>query len=113
MSSDRHQKKLLSDILQAIMEIELFLGDKRDFNEYKNNLLVKKAVERELEIIGEAMNRLLQSNELIAITDAKKIISFRNRIIHGYDRVVDEVVWGVLTRHIPKLKSEVETLLNP
>lgn len=112
MSSDRHRKKLLSDILQAIVEIEMFLGDKRDFNDYKNNLLVKKAVERELEIVGEAMNRLLQSDEHIEITDAKKIISFRNRIIHGYDRVVDEVVWGVLNRHVPKLKSEVETLLK-
>lgn len=112
MSSDRHRNKLLADILQAIVEIEIFLGEKRDFNEYKNNLLVRKAVERELEIIGEAMNRLLQSNEQIEITDARKIISFRNRIIHGYDRVVDEVVWGVLIRHIPKLKSEVETLLN-
>ena len=112
MSSDRHRNKLLTDILQAIVEIELFLGEKRDFDEYKNNLLVKKAVERELEIIGEAMNRLLQANQEIEITDARKIISFRNRIIHGYDRVVDEVVWGVLTRHVPKLKSEVEILLN-
>lgn len=112
MSSDRHRKKLLSDILQAIVEIEMFLGEKRDFNEYKNNLLVKKAVERELEIIGEAMNRLLQTDAQIEITDARKIVSFRNRIIHGYDRVVDEVVWGVLNRHIPKLKTEVETLLN-
>ena len=112
MSSDRHRNKLLTDILQAIVEIELFLGEKRDFDEYKNNLLVKKAVERELEIIGEAMNRLLQANQEIEITDARKIISFRNRIIHAYDRVVDEVVWGVLTRHVPKLKSEVEILLN-
>lgn len=112
MSFDRHRKKLLSDILQAIVEIELFLGDKRDFNDYKGNLLVKKAVERELEIIGEAMNRLLQADEQIGITDARRIVNFRNRIIHGYDRVVDEVVWGVLTRHLPKLKVEVEQLLK-
>jgi len=112
MSSVRHQKKLLSDVLQAIEEIELFLGEKRNFDSYTNDLLVKKAVERELEIIGEAMSRLLHLKEDIRISDTRKVVNLRNRIIHGYDRVVDEVIWGVLTRHLAKLKKEVETLLN-
>ncbi|MFT5280377.1 MAG: hypothetical protein ACI9P8_002018 [Bacteroidia bacterium] len=112
MSSDRHKKKLLTDIIQAIDEIELFLEGKRDFNLYENNLMLKKAIERELEIIGEAMNRLLQLQPNIEISDARKVVNLRNRIIHGYDKVVDEVVWGILIRHIPQLKIEVAQQLS-
>lgn len=111
MNSDRHKKKLLTDILQAIEEIDLFFDGPRNFNSYQNDLKLRKAVERELEIIGEAMNRLLDLDPDIEITAARKVVNLRNRIIHGYDKVVDEVVWGILSNHVPMLKEEVVKLL--
>jgi len=112
MNTERHRKKLLTDILQAIEEIDLFFEGTRSFETYKNDLKLRKAVERELEIIGEAMNRLLELESEVAITDSRKVVNLRNRIIHGYDNVVDEVIWGVLSKHIPTLKTEVIQLLE-
>ncbi len=111
MNIDRHRKKLLSDILLAIEEIDLFFEGSKSFDTYQNDLKLRKAVERELEIIGEAMNRLLELTPEIEITEARKVVNLRNRIIHGYDKVVDEVIWGVLSKHLPTLKVEVEQLL--
>jgi len=112
MSIDRHRKKLLTDILQAIEEIDLFFEGSRSFETYQGDLKLRKAVERELEIIGEAMNRLLELDSNVEITDSRKVVNLRNRIIHGYDKVVDEVIWGVLSKHLPNLKTEVIQLLN-
>ncbi|MCF8459268.1 MAG: DUF86 domain-containing protein [Flavobacteriales bacterium] len=112
MNAERHRKKLLSDILLAIEEIDLFFDGAKDFQSYKNDLKLRKAVERELKIIGEAMHRLLELAPDIEITDARKVVNLRNRIIHGYDKVVDEVIWGVLSKHLPTLKVQVEQLLK-
>ena len=112
MNKVRHTKKLLTDIQQAIEEIDSFFEGERNFELYQQDLKLRKAVERELEIIGEAMNRLLELDPDIRITDARKVVNLRNRIIHGYDKVVDEVIWGVLSKHLPILQKEVETLLE-
>ncbi|MGB1318234.1 MAG: DUF86 domain-containing protein [Flavobacteriales bacterium] len=112
MNKERHKKKLLADILQAIEEIDLFFEGSRNFETYQADLKLRKAVERELEIIGEAMNRLLELDSEVQITDARKVVNLRNRIIHGYDKVVDEVIWGVLSKHLPTLKTEVVQLLK-
>lgn len=72
----------------------------------------KRAVERNIEIIGEATNRILKKNTSILITNAKKIVDVRNRIIHTYDRVSDDIIWSIVINHIPILKSEIEKLLN-
>ncbi len=112
MNEERHRKKLLADILLAIEEIDVFFEGERNFLAYQNDLKLRKAVERELEIIGEAMSRLLALVPNIEITDARKVVDLRNRIIHGYDKVVDEVIWGVLSKHIPTLKMEVKKHLE-
>src|SRR4051812_46661081 len=90
----------LSDIKQAITEINEFLPNKKDFFEFKKDLKTRRAIERNVEIIGEAANRILKQKPDIAITDIKKIIVTRNRIIHGYDSVSDEIIWSIATKHL-------------
>jgi uncharacterized protein with HEPN domain len=83
-----------------------------DFNVYKSDKMLRRAVERELEIIGEAMNRIDQMDPTIEIAGKKQIIGMRNRVIHGYDKIDDEIVWGTIVRHLPALKIEIEKLLK-
>jgi uncharacterized protein with HEPN domain len=104
-------KKYFLDISEAIVHIEQFTTGTPTFFDYEKNLLVRRAVERELGIIGEAINRLLQMDDSVEIEHARRIVDLRNRVIHGYDKVDDAVIWGILVRHLPKLKIEIETLL--
>lgn len=78
----------LSDIKQAIAEINDFLPDQKNFYQFQKDLKTKRAIERNVEIIGEAANRIIKQQPDIPITDIKKIIDTRNRIIHGYDSVI-------------------------
>ena len=105
-------KTWLLDIDQAIEEIFDFLPEKSDFFEYKKDLKTKKAVERNLEIIGEAVRRILDADLDVPIENAKRIIGTRNRIIHDYDRISDEVIWTIVNRELPKLKNEIANLLE-
>jgi uncharacterized protein with HEPN domain len=105
-------RKFLFDIQESIDSIEKFLGEKRDFNVYKANKMLRRAIEREFEIIGEAMNRIDQLDSTLMISGKKQIISMRNRVIHGYDRIDDEIIWGTIVRHLPILKIEIENLQN-
>jgi uncharacterized protein with HEPN domain len=105
-------KTWLEDISQAIDEINEFLPAKRDFFEFKKDLKTKRAVERNLEIIGEAMNRILKEQPDLELSHSRKIVDVRNRIIHGYDTVSDEIIWGIANKHLPVLKEEVEKLLS-
>lgn len=107
-----HAKKYFLDISESIVHIEQFTADTSTFFDYEKNLLVRRAVERELGIIGEAINKLLQMDEAVEIEHARRIVDLRNRVIHGYDKVDDAVIWGILVRHLPKLKIEIETLLG-
>ena len=103
-------RKYLFDILESIQSIEEFL-EGIDFFQYQKNKMARRAVERELEIIGEAMNALLQIEKDIRITSAKRIIGMRNRVIHGYDKIDDGVIWGTIKKHLPILKKEVKEIL--
>lgn len=105
-------KTWLVDIKQAIIEINDFLPDKKNFYQFKNDLKTKRAIERNVEIIGEAANRILKQLPDIQITDIKKIIDTRNRIIHGYDSVSDEIIWSIVVKNLPKLGDEVTNLLK-
>ena len=82
------------------------------FEIYQNDLKTKRAVERNIEIIGEAMSRIRKENSKIEISNSRKIVDVRNRIIHGYDSVSDDVIWGIVIRNLPVLQKEVEILLN-
>ena len=108
--SDR-TAKLLLDVLGAARSIRDWCSG-RTFSEYESDRQFRRAVEREFEIIGEALGRLKQADEDTAakITDLRRIVGFRNRIIHGYDTIDDATVWGIVTDHLPKLITEVEAL---
>ena len=106
------EKKLLADVLQAISSIDEHLEGKRIFTEYKANKTKRRAVERELEIIGEAVNKLLKINPSIEISYARMIVDLRNKVIHAYDNVNDTVIWNVVVNHLPILQVEVENLLG-
>jgi uncharacterized protein with HEPN domain len=110
---DNDIKTWLYDILNAINEIEsYFIDSSKDFLVYQKDVRTKRAVERNIEIIGEAMSRILKKDESVQISNARKLVDVRNRIIHGYDSVSDEIIWSILIKHIPVLQLEAEQLLN-
>lgn len=110
---DNDIRPWLYDVLNAINEIEgFFAGTPKDFFAYQNDLKAKRAVERDIEIIGEAVNRILNADSTIQLSNSRKIVDTRNRIIHGYDTVSDDIIWGIVIKHLPVLKSEIEMLLN-
>ncbi len=109
----RDIKIWLYDILNAITEIESFLKDTpNNFNYFENDTITKRAIERNIEIIGEAVNRILHKDDSIVLSNAKKIVQTRNKIIHEYDSVSDEIIWSIVIRHLPILKTEIEELLS-
>lgn len=111
---DERILKWLYDIRFAIVEIESYFDDKeKNFLEYKKNIMLKRAVERDLEIIGEAVNRILKTDASFEslISDSKAIVGLRNQVIHAYDNVSDENIWAIIVNHLPKLKAEIENLL--
>ena len=104
-------QKYLFDIKESIESIEEYLGEERNFFKYSENKLLRRGIERELEIIGEAVNRILSIDPDVEISDARRIVDLRNLIIHGYDTVDDVIIWGIISRDIPKLKKQIERLL--
>jgi uncharacterized protein with HEPN domain len=110
---DNDIKTWLYDILQSINEIDSYYDNKpRIFEEYVSDIKTKRAIERDLEIIGEAANRILKKDKDFKLDNVEKIIGTRNRIIHGYDKISDDLIWSIVINHLPKLKNEVTRLLN-
>ena len=112
---DERVLKWLFDIKIAIDEIDsYFEKQEKDFFKYRENIMLKRAIERNLEIIGEAMNRILKRDSSFEnkISNAKAIISLRNQVIHAYDNISDENIWSILINHLPKLKSEIDNLVD-
>jgi uncharacterized protein with HEPN domain len=106
-------KKLLFDVIDSGRSIQSWCAG-RTYSQYESDRIFRRAVEREFEIIGEALNRLSELDATIAdqIGELPRVVSFRNRIIHGYDSVDDAIVWGIVSTHLPRLLSQVETLLG-
>jgi len=107
---DRRIKKYLFDISAAIESIEEYVGSPKMFANYEKNRLLQQAVERNLEIIGEATKRILEIDPNINISNARKIISARNRIIHGYDDIDNTEIWSIVINSLPILKKEIDEL---
>jgi uncharacterized protein with HEPN domain len=103
-------KKYLSDISRAVNLIEEFTTDIIDFDAYIIDLKTQSAVERQLAIIGEALNMVRQNETDIEIGSAHKIIGFRNRLIRAYDSIDNSIVSMILKRHLPRLKQEISAL---
>lgn len=104
--------KYLQDILTSIEAIETYTYDIKTFDNFVSNRMAYRAVERELEIIAEAITRIKKTEIDLEITQSKKIIGLRNRVIHSYDNVSEDIVWGVVVKHIPELKKEIEQLIK-
>mgnify|MGYP000512942933 FL=1 len=104
-------KKYLSDILIAIDLIEKFTVEISDFNVYQEDLKTQSAVERQLAIIGEALNQLRKINPNLEIENDRQIIGFRNRLVHAYDSIDNSIVWAIINRHLIKLKEEIKVLV--
>ena len=106
-------KKYLYDIEQAIKEIESYVAHKT-YEQFTSESMLQSAIERQFEIIGEALCRIRKADEhfLSKIADADKIIGFRNVIAHGYDIIDAKIVWDAMRFNLPKLKTEIQKLLK-
>ena len=110
---DSEIKTWLYDIQQSISEIESYFIDRpKKFEDYSKDIKTKRAVERDIEIIGEAINRILKNDNDFEIENAQKIIGTRNRIAHGYDKISDDLIWSIVINHLPKLSSEINAMLE-
>lgn len=104
--------KYLTDILIAIEYIDDFMKDTHDFSEYCNDHKTQSAVERQLVIIGEAINQFKKNEPNISISNDHQIVSFRNRLVHAYDSIDNSIVWAIFKRHIEPLRNEIQILLK-
>ena len=103
---DNEIKAWLFDILQSINEVESYFENKpKRFDDYLKDIKTKRAIERNIEIIGEAVNRILKKDKDFKLGNAQKIIGTRNRIIHGYDKISDDLIWSIVINHLTKLKE--------
>jgi uncharacterized protein with HEPN domain len=101
--------KYLSDILQSIELIESFVSDIKDFDNYISDLKTQSAVERQLGIIGEAVNKFEKLFPESQIANARRIVGLRNRIIHTYDAVDPSIIWAIIKNHLGPLKQEINS----
>jgi len=110
---DIRTKKWLEDIVIAINEIDIFFETQpKSYNTFVENLLLRRGIERNIEIIGEAMSRILKENPEISITNARKIVDTRNYVIHAYDSLTSDILWSIVVNHLPVLKKEIKNILK-
>ncbi len=109
---DNREKKYLFDIQTCIDNIDSYIGEPKLFDTFEKNQMLQDAVERNLEIIGEAINQLLKINPSIPISNGRRIVDARNKIIHGYDSLEPVNIWAIVINHLPILKEEITDLLN-
>ena len=105
--------KSLNDILKSVENIDLFCSSRpKEFKTFCEDVCFRSAVQWEIAIIGEAMNRILKISPDIPITSARRIVNTRNYLIHGYDSLREYLIWAIVIHHLPLLKSEVTRLLE-
>ena len=95
--------KYLADIIHAIELIEEFTSTISSFSDYEKDLKTQSAVERQLGIIGEAVKKFDLLNPELSLKNARKIVGFRNRIIHSYDAIDSSMIWAIVNRHLKPL----------
>ena len=105
-------KKYLSDILMAIALIEDFTSEITDFTLYDRDRKTQSAVERQLAIIGEALNQFRKLEPHVEIQNDKQIISFRNRLVHAYDSLDNSMIWVIMKKQLKPLELEIEKLIS-
>lgn len=108
----REIKKYLFDIIECINSIEDYTKNIKTYSDFRNSKVIFRAVERELEIVGEIIVRIKKSEPDLNIINTAKIIGLRNRIAHDYENINDDIIWGIIKNHTTPLKSEVQNLLD-
>ena len=110
---DESIKKYFEDMLLAISEIEMAENRfGRQYDIFENDVIFRKFVERNIEILGEAMNRILKIEPDINITSARKIVDTRNYVIHAYDSLKPDILWAIVINHSPRLKADILRLFE-
>ena len=106
-------KRRLHDALSACRVVRQFT-DERNFTAYERDLMLRPAVERQLEIIGEALGQASHADETLEarLPELPRIVALRNRVIHGCDTVDDEIVWDIVQTNVPELAGRLEVLLE-
>jgi uncharacterized protein with HEPN domain len=106
-------RKYIFDINEACELLLQFTAGKT-FSDYSTDPMLRSAVERQFEIIGEALVQALRLDPSLSsrISNPGRIIAFRNRLIHGYSSVADDIVWGIVQANLPTLRKEVATLME-
>ena len=105
--------KYILDIQSIIQEIENIKSKtNNNFNSFQSDIILQRAIERDLEIIGEAIRKMIEIDADLKISSAKNIIGLRNIISHAYDSVEPEMIWGIIQNNIPVLAKEIEIIKN-
>lgn len=103
----------LQDVLDAINDLQsCFVNFPHRFDLFDKDIMRKCVVERKVEIMGEAINRIRKTDPSVEIPNARAIIDTRNRIIHAYDNVQSDFLWSLVIRHIPELKKDIEMIIS-
>ena len=105
--------KFIQDILTAIHEIDQATLERgKEYEIFLSDIVFRKFVERNIEIMGEAMNRILKISPDINVTSARKIVDIRNYVIHAYDSLKPDILWAIVVNHLPRLKRELESIIS-
>ena len=103
--------KYILDIQNVIEEIETIKKlTGNNFNSFNDQIILQRAIERDLEIIGEAIRKIIEIEPNVSISSAKNIIGLRNIISHAYDSVEPELLWGIIQHNIPQLSIEINQI---
>lgn len=110
---DEKVHKCLRDILKSIDHIDTFLLTRpKEHKTFCEDICFRSAIQWEIAIIGEAMNRILKSQPDIPITSARRIVNTRNYLIHGYDSLRPDLIWAIVINHLPLLRQEIQSILG-
>jgi len=109
----RDLRAYLWDMEQAAHDIQVFTKGKQ-LSDYQNDAMLRAAVERRFEVVGEALAQVLRHYPEVAdrITGNRQIIAFRNQLIHGYATVQDALVWDIVQADLPVLRQQAADLLR-
>ena len=103
----------LFDILVAIDEIESFFENRpKRYDFFCTDICLRRAIERDIQIIGEAMNHILKEWPEVPIRTARKIVGTRNYVVHGYDSLQLDIIWNIVINHLPQLRTDINNILS-